>query len=523
MNSEKESNPYLVLLAVASGLFMVVVDVTILNIALPSISRDMNASMAEVEWAIIAYTLTLTGLVPIFGRVSDIIGRKKLFISGVSIFALASLYCAKSSSMEGLIFGRVLQGLGGSMITSNTLAIITDTFPEGKRGLAMGLQAILVSGGAALGPSLGGFLVTNYEWHSVFLINVPVGFVAVIFASFVLPPLKTHRRREPLDWAGALTILAGSGSLLLGLTLGPQLGWTKDTVLVCLICGVLLYIVLYRMETHHPHPLIDMSLFRIRGFVFGQAAGVCATISLAAMTFVFPWYWQGLRGLSAQDAGILILPLPLTLMILSPLSGRLSDRFGPRGVASAGLVILMAGEYAIAGMDLDMSYPDVIWRIVLFGAGLGLFLAPNNNAIMSSVSAHRRGVAAGILGLFRYTGQSLGVGLSGVLFHLFSGHSHLPDGSTLSHEDALLFMKGMQGVALCILPLGVLGLFFSWKRVHLVPSEKPEKSGRNRREPGASQGISGKMHHSSRKKWNTSVPSARAVKGSSKNPFSPAR
>ncbi len=461
----ENSNPYLVLLAVASGLFMVVIDVTILNIALPSISRDMQATMAQVEWAIIAYTLTLTGLVPIFGRISDIIGRKKLFLSGVSVFALASLFCAYSVSMEGLILGRVLQALGGAMITSNTLAIIADTFPEGKRGLAMGLQAILVSGGAAIGPSLGGFLVTNYEWHSVFLINVPIGFLSVIFAAFVLPPLKTHRRLEPLDWAGAATVLAGSGSLLLGLTLGPQKDW-NDTVIVCLVCGALLYVVLFLMEKRHPHPLIDMNLFRIRGFVFGQLAGVCATISLAAMTFVFPWYWQGLRGLSAQEAGILILPLPLTLMILSPLSGKLSDRFGTRGVASVGLIILMLGEWAIAGIHLEMGYLDVIWRIVLFGAGLGFFLAPNNNAIMSSVSAHRRGVAAGILGLFRYTGQSLGVALSGVLFHFFSGHSHLPDGSELSQQQAELFMRGMQGVALSILPLGALGLYFSWRRVH---------------------------------------------------------
>ncbi len=464
-SAEEQSNPYLVLLAVASGLFMVVIDVTILNIALPSISRDMGASMAQVEWSVIAYTLTLTGLVPIFGRISDILGRKKLFLSGVSIFALASLFCAYSESMEGLILGRVFQGVGGSMITSNTLAIITDTFPEGKRGLAMGLQAILVSGGAAIGPSLGGFLVTNYEWHSVFLINVPIGFVSVIFAAFVLPPLKTHRRQEPVDWAGAGTLLVGSGFLLLGMTLGPQIGWTEPEVLACLIGGVLLYAILYQMEIRHTHPLIDMSLFRIRGFVFGQIAGVCATISLAAMTFIFPWYWQGLRGLSAQEAGILILPLPLTLMILSPLSGRLSDRFGPRGVASAGLILLMLGEWAIAGIHLDMVYIDVIWRIVLFGAGLGLFLAPNNNAIMSSVSAHRRGVAAGLLGLFRYTGQSMGVAFSGVLFHAFSGQSHLPDGSLLTRHQAELFMLGMQGVALAIIPLGLLGLIFSWRRV----------------------------------------------------------
>ena len=464
--SEEFSNPYLVLLAVASGLFMVVIDVTILNIALPSISRDMGASMAQVEWSIISYTLTLTGAVPVFGRISDILGRKRLFLSGVSIFALASLFCAYSGSMNSLILGRILQGIGGSMITSNTLAIITDTFPEGKRGLAMGLQAILVSGGAAIGPSLGGFLVTHYEWHSVFLINVPIGFLSVIFAAFVLPPLKSHRQREPLDWGGAAVVMAGSGILLLGLTLGPQVGWAKDTVIACIVCGILLYFLLFHMEKRHPHPLIDMNLFRIRGFVFGQAAGVCATISLSAMTFIFPWYWQGLRGLSAQDAGILILPLPLTLMILSPVSGRLSDRFGPRGVATVGLIILMAGEYAISGIHLEMPYLDVIWRIILFGAGLGFFLAPNNNAIMSSVSSHRRGVAAGLLGLFRYTGQSMGVALSGVLFHLFSGHSHLPDGSPLSHEQAELFMLGMQGVALSILPLGALGLIFSWMRVH---------------------------------------------------------
>ncbi|MFW6175014.1 MAG: MFS transporter, partial [Chloroflexota bacterium] len=189
---EKPRNPWLILFSVALGLFMVVVDVTILNIALPTLADDMGASLAAVQWTLIGYSLVLAGLVPFFGRISDVIGRKRLFLTGLLVFGASSAAAAASPSVEWLIGARLAQAVGGAIISANTLAIITDTFPAGKRGIAMGVQSILISGGAAFGPVIGGVLVTNFTWRAVFLINVPIGLAAATLGALVLPSLKSH-------------------------------------------------------------------------------------------------------------------------------------------------------------------------------------------------------------------------------------------------------------------------------------------------------------------------------------------
>lgn len=476
--SRVTEDPWLVLVSVALGLFMVVVDVSILNIALPTIAGEMRASLAEVEWTLIAYTLALTGLVPIFGRVSDVLGRKRLFIVGMLIFAGASLLAAFSQFILWLIGARLLQAFGGALITSNTLAIITDTFPEGKRGWAMGVQAILISGGAAIGPTLGGFLVTQFGWQAVFLINVPVGIVASSVAVLVLPPLQSHRTLEPLDWPGAALLMGGMASLLLGVTKGPAWGWASLRLDMLVGAGLVLLALFVLRELRTRHPLVDLTLFRIREFAAGQAAGVFATIALATMMLLFPFYWQGLRGYSAQATGLLMLPMPLTLMVVAPLAGRLSDSLGARGIASAGLGLIMASLFLLSRMTAEMAAWDVLWRLAVLGAGLGMFMAPNSNAVMSSAPAHRRGIAAGLLGMFRYTGQSLGIAFAGTVFASFAASGGialegLPSpgelGAIGSNPEALeafkaAFMNGMGAAALLAIPLAGVGVALSLLR-----------------------------------------------------------
>lgn len=477
-SESKGSNPWLVLGSVSLGLFMVVVDISILNIALPTIAADMKADLSEVEWTLIAYTLALTGLVPIFGRISDVIGRKRLFLTGIIIFALGSLVAASSVNLGMLIGARLIQALGGGLITSNTLAIITDTFPAGKRGAAMGIQAILVSGGAALGPTLGGFLVTNLGWQAVFLVNVPVGVVAATTAFFVIPPLKSNRTLEPIDWVGAGLIMGGFSSLLLGITKGPDWGWTNTSILLPLGVGIALSVTFIWWELRRKFPLVDLSLFKIREFAAGQTAGIFATIALSSMMLIMPFYWQGLRGFSAEKAGVLMLPMPLSLMVVAPLAGRYSDKLGARGLATTGLVIIMVGLFLISRVGAEMQVWDVLWRLSVFGAGLGMFMAPNNNAVMSSVPAARRGIASGLLGTFRYTGQSLGVALAGTVFASFvTGHGGLsgamPSPETmhrLAADPAALaafqhsFMRGMHAAALSGIPFAGVGAILSLLR-----------------------------------------------------------
>lgn len=454
-------NQWMVLFSVGLGLFMVVIDISILNIAMPTLARTMNASLEEIEWALIAYSVALTGLVPFFGRVSDVVGRKRLFLAGLLIFALASLLAGISPTILWLIAARVLQAAGGALITSNTLAIITDTFPVGKRGVAMGVQAIIISGGAAVGPTLGGFLVTHLGWQSVFFVNVPIGIVGALVAVLVLPTFRSNRTLEPIDWIGAVAFLGGMSSLLLGLTRGPAWGWSSFPVDLLIIGGLVVMSLFILRESRTPYPLVDLSLFRIREFAAAQMAGLFATISLSSLTFLLPFYWQGLRGFSAQTAGLLMLPVPLTLMIIAPLSGKASDTFGSRGIATTGMLFIMAGLFMVSQLTETMPVQQVLLRLMVFAAGFGMFIAPNNNSVMSCVPPQKRGISGGLLGMFRYFGQAVGIAFAGTLFvllasdvsgdgmHLLSslgsGDSLAPDVLSNSHTA---FIHGMSGVAL---------------------------------------------------------------------------
>ncbi len=477
-------NPWLILLSVALGLFMVVLDISILNIALPAISSGLHATLAAVEWTLIIYTLALTALVPFFGRISDVMGRRRLFIIGMMIFSGASLLAAFSQSIMWLIGARLIQAFGGALITANVLAIITDVFPAGKRGTAMGVQAILISGGASMGPIIGGFLVTHFGWQSVFLVNVPIGIVASIMGFFILPQLKSNRAMEPIDWVGSGLLLGGLTPLLLGVTEGPEWNWSLTSLILIVvgIVGIALFIV---RELRTRYPLLDLTLFKIKEFAAGQAAGMFATIALSTMTLLFPFYWQVLRGYSAETTGIYMLPMPLTLMVFAPLAGRFSDKLGARGISSIGLALIGVGLFLISQVTATMPVWHVLWRLMLFGAGLGMFTAPNNNAVMSSAPPHRRGVASGLLGMFRYSGQSFGIAFAGTVFVTFATagtfalHS-FPSLAQAATADATAagvqnlataFMNGMHATALLAIPFTVIGIFLSLMRGKHTPSE----------------------------------------------------
>jgi EmrB/QacA subfamily drug resistance transporter len=484
------TNPWLVLLSVALGQFMVVVDVTILNIALPAIATELGASMAGLEWAMIAYSLTMIGLVPAFGRMSDVMGRKRLYIAGLLVFSAASAMAALANGIELLIAARVVQAVGGALITSNTLAILTDTFPEGRRGVAMGVQAILISGGAAVGPTLGGFLVTHFGWEAVFLVNLPVGAVGTLLALVTLPALVKRRAREPFDGIGAALLMIALSALLLGVTKAIEWGWTSRATLISLTVGVVSFVLFLGRERRFSHPLIQPSLMRNRPFIAGQLAGTLAMLSLLGMSFLMPFYWQGLRGMSAQYAGVLMLPLPLGIMVLSPVSGRLSDAYGARGIATAGMLLVTAGLWLMSRVDADTAIASVLCRYTLVGIGLGMFLAPNNNAIMSAAPGAHRGVASGLIALFRFTGQSLGIAFGGTVFlHAASAAAgnRVLEASELAHlsSDPQLFEalrgafeSGFRTLCLTSLPLSLLGALLSFARGKPLQGDRSTTTGK---------------------------------------------
>lgn len=479
-------NPWMVLFAVSIGMFMVVVDLTILNVALPTIISELETSHATLQWTLIAYTLSLTVLVPIFGRISDVLGRKRLFVIGILVFIAGSIFAGSAQSILWLIGARIMQAFGGALITSNVLAIIADIFPEGKRGAAMGVQAVLVSGGAAVGPTMGGTIVTHLGWRWIFLINIPIGLTAILLSILLLPPLKSNRTLEPVDWGGAALLVSGVTPLLLGITKAPDWGWSSAAVLSLIVGGLIVIVLFVLWQQRARFPLVDLSLFRIRQYSAGIAAGTFVTITVATLALLLPFYWQGLRGYSAQTAGLLMMPIPFALMFFAPLSGRLSDSLGTRGIATIGLIVIMIGLFLISQITATMPLPNVFWRLIIIGAGLGMFFAPNNNSVMSAAPATKRGIASGLLGMFRYSGQSMGIAFAATIFATFATaaggfaiHSLPSVGhmvSTASNPAELqaisdAFMNGMSGAMLCAIPLAGIGAVLSLLRGN--PGRRP--------------------------------------------------
>jgi len=458
-------------LAVALGQFMVVVDVTIVNIALPAIARDLRASLPELEWAVIAYSLTMIGLVPTLGRLSDVMGRKRLYVLGLAIFGAASLLAGQSQHIFVLVMARVVQAIGGALITSNTLAILTDVFPPGKRGVAMGLQSILIGTGAAVGPVLGGFLVTTFGWEAIFWVNVPVSLVASAVAWSVLPASPARDRREPIDWTGAALLLVALVATLAGVSHAPEWGWGSRPFLALTGVGSVAFALFAWRQRVAPSPIIQRSLFRNWPFVAGQLAGFFGTMAMISMVFTLPFYWQALRGESARTAGLFMLPLPLAIMCVSPLAGRLSDKLGARGLTTAGLGLVASGAWLLSWVGMHTPVPDVLWRVALIGIGLGAFLAPNTSVTMSAAPESDRGAASGLLALFRFLGQSSGIVAAGTLLGHFASQSEL--GQLLeAHSTTALaaaaarerLLAGFHAVCVAVVPIALAGTLVSFAR-----------------------------------------------------------
>ncbi|MFW6174918.1 MAG: MFS transporter, partial [Chloroflexota bacterium] len=303
----------------------------------------------------------------------------------------------------------------------------------------------------------------------------------------------------PVDWPGAGLLAGGLAMFLLGVTKGPEWAWS-ETAFALIGAGIVILLLFVVRELTARYPLVDLSLFKVREFAAGQTAGLFAMMSLASMMFLFPFYWQGIRGYEAQEAGLLMLPIPMTLMVLAPISGRLSDRWGSRGIATVGLLTIITGLFLLSQLTPDMPVWQVLVRLMVFGAGIGMFIAPNNNGVMSAVPGHKRGVAAGLLGMFRFTGQSVGVALGGTVFALFAtagaGSAFnleslpSPEMMTLMADDPEMlaafrsaFVDGLTGVALAAIPFAAVAAWLSFLRGSKPgsgPDESPAEEARDR-------------------------------------------
>jgi EmrB/QacA subfamily drug resistance transporter len=414
--------------------FMAVLDGSIVIIAMPAIFRGIHldplapGNIAFLLWMIMGYRLVQAVFVATLGRLGDMFGRVRIYNAGFAVFTFASVLLSIDPYLGAkgalwLIGWRFLQAIGGSMLMANSAAILTDAFPEDQRGFALGINQVSGLAGQFIGLVLGG-LLAEWDWRAVFWINVPVGVFGTLWAYYRLREVGTKSGGR-IDWWGNGTFTVGLGSVLVAITIGIQpyhgeaMGWTNPEVLFLLFGGLALLVVFVLIERRVAEPMLRLSLFRIRAFTFGNIASFAARLGQGGLQFMLVIWLQGiwlpLHGYDFSStplwAGIFLLPLTAGFLVSGPLSGALSDRFGARGFATAGMLVYAASFIGLMLLPVDFSYPEFAVLIAINGIGIGMFSAPNTSSMMSSVPADQRGAASGMRATFQNSGTALSIGV----------------------------------------------------------------------------------------------------------------
>jgi EmrB/QacA subfamily drug resistance transporter len=412
----QEINKWWVLVAVGVSTFMSALDTSVVNIVLPVVNQDFHTSVATIEWVVIIYLLLVSGLLLSFGRLGDLHGHRRIFLTGFLIFIGSSMACGLAPSVGWLIAFRGFQAIGAAMLAANSPAILTKSFPDKQRGQALGMQATMTYLGLTVGPTLGGWLTTQFSWRAVFFINVPVGFLALLTSFIFIPHDEGHPINEKFDSRGATLFVAGLIALLLGLNQGESWGWTSPAIIGLLLFAAICLIIFLAVELRVPYPMLDLSLFHRRIFSAAVGSAILNYICVYSILFLMPFYLlQGLL-LNPDQAGFILSSQPLIMAVVAPISGSLSDRIGSRIPATFGMLILALGLVLLAGLQASSSTLQIVLALVVAGLGIGIFISPNNSALMGAAPRNRQGIAAGTLATARSVGMVLGIGLAGAIF-----------------------------------------------------------------------------------------------------------
>jgi EmrB/QacA subfamily drug resistance transporter len=401
-----------------------------LIIALPDLERSLHTSLLALVWVILAYLIAATVLVLTAGRLSDLFGRKRAYVGGFVVFALASLGAGFSGGATELILWRILQGVASSFLFANAAALVTDAFPKRQLGLAMGANTMIAAVGLVLGPVLGGALVT-ISWHWVFWFNVPLALAGALWGALVLRELAKPDEVRGFDVLGTSAFLVGLTGLVLGVSRGGLSGWNDPIVIAGLIAAVVLLPMWVLIEQRSRAPMLDLNVFKNRLFAAATAAAFINGLARFALMFVFVFYFQGAQGNSPISAGIKLTPLALGMLVASPLAGIYADRHGSRALAAIGMVVSAIGLAGMTTLGVHTPYwQSGLWLLIV-GVGSGMFNSPNTAAMMGTVPAYRRGVAAGARTLLQNTGAVLSIAFvlaiitsavpKATLFAVFSG------------------------------------------------------------------------------------------------------
>jgi EmrB/QacA subfamily drug resistance transporter len=410
-----ETRKWWTLGAVAFGLFMIMLDNTIVNVALPSIQRDLNIGISELEWVFNGYALTFGVLMLTGGKLADLLGRRSIFIAGLVIFTVASLFCGLATSAGWLIGARVVQGAGSALMNPATLSIITATFPPRQRGMAIGIWAGVSAMALAIGPLAGGLITEHLNWNWIFFINVPIGILAILLTRIVVDESRDTSAEQRLDLPGLLSSGIALFALTYGLIEANRYGWTSGRILGLFVVAVVGFVVFVLLERHQRAPMLDLSLFRNGTFAGANTVMLLVGLAMFGVFFYNSLFIQNIIGWSAVQTGASFLPMTVLIILVAPLAGKYSDRVGSRWLMGFGMILLAVSLFIFSRLDETATFWTILPGLLVGGFGMAIVMTPTTAAAMGSVPVDKAGVGSAVLNSGRQVGGALGIAVMGAI------------------------------------------------------------------------------------------------------------
>ncbi len=470
----EENKKWWTLGAVAFGLFMIMLDNTIVNVALPAIEHSLHMSISSLEWIVTAYALTFAALLITGGKLGDMFGRRKMFIVGLVVFTLASLACGLAPSAGFLIGARAVQGIGAALMNPATLSIITATFPPKERGQAIGIWAGVSALALAIGPLLGGLIVDNINWHWIFYVNVPVGVVGIVVSYFFIKESRDTSHEQSIDLPGLVTSGASLLALSYALIEGNNHGWTSPEILGLFAGAAVLLAAFILLEMRQRLPMLDLSLFKIGSFVGANLVAMLVSLGMFGVFFYISLYVQNILGYSPTKAGAIFLPMTILIIVVAPIAGKLSDRIGSRWLMGAGMGILGVSLLLYQRIGLHTGFWSLLPQLLLGGIGMALTMSPMTSAAMGSVPIDKAGVGSGVLNSFRQVGGSLGIALMGAILLSYEHPTRLKQVAAQQFVDGLhaaLLVSAVIAFAAAAVAIVLVRTKPAVERAHIVEAE----------------------------------------------------
>ena len=412
------------LAAVSVGLFMIMLDNTVVNVALPSMAQDLGVGLSGLEWIVTGYALTFASLMLTGGKLADLLGRRLIFVTGLVIFTGSSLACGLAESGDFLIGARVVQGAGAALMNPATLSIIAATFPPRQRGMAIGIWAGVSALALAIGPLVGGLLTDHLHWSWIFFVNVPVGIVAIVVSFVLIRESKDESVEQRLDLPGLLTSGIGLFALTYGLIEANTYGWASGRIVGAFIVAAVMLVAFVLLETHQRLPMLDLSLFRNGTFAGANIAVLLVALAMFGVFFFVSLYMQGILGYSAVQTGAAFLPMTVLIILVAPIAGRTSDRVGSRWLMTTGMILVAVQLLYFSRLDQNAAYLDLLPAFIVGGMGMALVMTPSAAAAARALPVDKSGVGSAVLNAFRQVGGSMGIALMGaIMAHELGGVS----------------------------------------------------------------------------------------------------